>query len=269
MSQQDTLYQWTDEIRNQMPRLSLPTVKTLAAFSFGIAKTKRRNLNLVAKSLPFVGIPSTIERRFQRFIANGKIGRADAFRMLSAWVAARVPKDEPLVLLVDETSLRDRLKAMVVAVAVQGRAAPVAWMCYRQEEWPMGLVEMIAALLGYVRDGVGVDRRAIAVADRGIGNSPNLLAAIENLGMRYLMRVTKKVRVMMENGAVAPFDEVRETLGKSWRIKGKAFKKAGWVEALGGALMGLRPRRAAAFGGELPGIGRAVLWDSHVDRADV
>ena len=241
MSQQDALCHWTDEIRKRMPRLSLPAVKTLAALSFGVAKTKRCNLNLAAKSLPFVGIPSTIERRFQRFIANDKIDRADACRMMSAWVAGCLPEDEPIMLLVDETSLRDRLKAMVVAVAIQGRAAPVAWICYRQEKWPMRQVEMIAELLGYVRDGMGEGRTAMVVADRGIGNSPALLSAIENLGMFYLMRVTKRVRVKMENGAVAPFDEVSETLGRSWRIKGRAFKKAGWIECWAERCVGLRP----------------------------
>ena len=45
---------------------------------------------------------------------------------MAKWVIGNLPEDEPVVLLVDETSLKDRLKAMVVAVAFEGRSIPVA-----------------------------------------------------------------------------------------------------------------------------------------------
>ena len=48
--------------------------------------------------------------------------------------------------------------------------------------------------------------------------------------MFYLMRVTKKARVMMEGGEVAPFDELSDAPGKSWRRRSRAFKKLGWIE---------------------------------------
>ena len=48
--------------------------------------------------------------------------------------------------------------------------------------------------------------------------------------MFCLMRVTKKVRVIMEDGEVAPFDELSEAPGMSWRRKARAFKKSGWIE---------------------------------------
>ena len=61
--------------------------------------------------------------------------------------------------------------------------------------------------------------------------------------MFYLTRVTKKVRVMMEDSEVAPFDELLDdALGMSWHRR--AFKKSGRIEALGGALIGPRPRGA-------------------------
>ena len=48
--------------------------------------------------------------------------------------------------------------------------------------------------------------------------------------MFYLMRVTKKVRVMMEDGEVAPFDELSDAPGMSWRRRARAFKKSGRIE---------------------------------------
>ena len=77
-------------------------------------------------------------------------------------------------------------------------------------------------MLGWVRDAMdamGDDRKAIVVADRGIRNSPKLLRETAGLGMFYLTRVTKKVRVMMEDGEVSPFDGLSDAPGPSWRRK--------------------------------------------------
>ena len=71
------------------------------------------------------------------------------------------------------------------------------------------------------------------MADRGIGTSPNLLKAIEGLGMRCMMRVSKIVRVIMDDETVFPFKSLTVEPGMSWRAK--AFKNAGWVGRLGGA----------------------------------
>ena len=233
VSQQSVLYQWTEEIRKNMPNLSKPQAKVLAAFSVGIAKEEGCGLSAAAKKLPFVGNPATVERRIQRFIANDGIDHAESCRAMARWVIGSLPENRPVVILVDETSQKDRLKAMVAAVAFEGRSLPVAWWVYPNEKWPMGMVELIAEMLGWIRDAMdelGGGRKAIVVADRGIGNSPSLLREIESLGMFYLMRVTKKVRVMMEDGEVSPFDEMPNAPGKPWRRRAKAFKKSGWIE---------------------------------------
>ena len=81
----------------------------------------------------------------------------------------------------------------------------------------MRLAELITEMLGGVRGALGDDRKAIVTADRGIGNSPSLLREIAGLGMFCPMRVTKKVRAMMEDGEVSPFDEPSDAPGTSWR----------------------------------------------------
>ena len=60
-------------------------------------------------------------------------------------------------------------------------------------------------------------------------------AEIEGLDMRRMMRVSKIVRVIMEDEAAFPFKSLTVEPGKSWRKKAKAFKNAGWSERLGGA----------------------------------
>ena len=232
MSQPKALYHWTEQIKRAFPNLSKPQARTLAAFSFGVATAQSCALNAVARALPFLGIPDTVETKLRRFISNSLIDAAKCFENLAGLVIGNLPKKDPVIILVDETSLRDKLKAMVVAVAYEGRAVPVAAWLYRQTEWPMGQVELIAEMLKWVRDGAGGGRDLIVMADRGIGNSPNLLKAIEGLGMHYLMRVSKGVRVMMDDKDIFPFRSLTVEPGKSWRRKAKAFRKAGWVECV-------------------------------------
>ena len=175
MSQQSVLRQWNEEIRKRMTHLSKPQSKALAAFSVGIGKEEGCGLSAADKKLSFAENPAAVERGIQRFIASDGIDHAESCRVAARRVIGSLPEDKPVVLLVDETSLKDRLKAMVVAVAFEGRAIPVAWRRCPNEDWPMGLVDLIAKTLGWVRDAMdslGCGRKAIVMADGGIGNSP-------------------------------------------------------------------------------------------------
>ena len=110
-----------------MPYLSKPQTKALAAFSVGIVKEEECGINAAAKKLPFAENPAAVERGIQRFIASDKIDNAESRRAMAKRVIGSLPEDKPVVLLVDETGLNDRLKAMVEAVAFDGRSIPVAW----------------------------------------------------------------------------------------------------------------------------------------------
>ena len=55
---------------------------------------------------------------------------------MAKWALESLPEDKPVVLMVDETGLKDRLKAMVAAVAFEGRALPVAWRRCPSERRP-------------------------------------------------------------------------------------------------------------------------------------
>ena len=54
--------------------------------------------------------------------------------------------------------------------------------------------------------------------------------AIEWLGKRCMMRVSKIVRVMMDDETVFPFKHLTAEPGRSWRKKAEALKNAGRVE---------------------------------------
>ena len=232
MSQQKALYHWFEAVAKCMDNFSLPQARMLAAFSFGLGLSGRCTLSVVARSLSSLGKPDTVERRLQRFISNPRIKLADCCRKLSWWVLSSLPAGKPLLLmlLVEETSLQDHLKVMVVSVAYRGKAIPLAWWCYRQDQWPLGQVDLILTLLGWVAQGVPPGRSVIVEADRGIGNSPKLLGAIEDLGWYYLVRVSKGVRVKLADGVQAPIGSLISQEGDSWEGEVAAFKKAGWIK---------------------------------------
>ena len=126
-----------------MPHMTNPQAKVLSSFSFGVATIRRCTLSVVAEALPALGKPDTVERRLQRFLANPKIDWAQCCKALASWVIGSLRGDGLIVLLVDETSLNERLKVMAVSFAYRGRAIPLAWWCYTQEQWPMRQVELI------------------------------------------------------------------------------------------------------------------------------
>ena len=127
MSQQTVLRLWNEEIRKRMTHLSKPQSKALAAFSVRIAKEEGCGLSAADKKLSFAENPAAVERGIQRFIASDGIDHAESCRAAAKWVIGSLPEDKPDVLVVNETGLKDRLKAMVAAVAFAGRAIPVAW----------------------------------------------------------------------------------------------------------------------------------------------
>ncbi len=227
MSQQGTVYQWTEAIGERMSCLSKPQAKVVGAFSWGVARARRCTLRLVAEALPGWGTPDTVERRLQRLLANPRLDWQASATALATWVLKRWATQPVIVLLVDETSLQAHLKAMVVSVAYRGRALPVAWWCYRQEAWPMGQVELIMTLLDQIAPALPADRPVLVQADRGIGTSPALLDAIEARGWYFLVRVQRRVHVQVDGREVEVSALVPKP-GTSWAGPLQVFKKAGW-----------------------------------------
>ena len=214
MSQRGAFYQWFQELVQHMPHLSKPQAQVLAAFSFGLGLARRCTLSVVAESLAFLGKPDTVERRLQRFLSNERISWQEGAQALAPWVLNSLSSSNLVVLLVDETSLQDKMKVMAVSLAYRGRAIPLAWWCYHQESWPMGQVELITTLLQWVAPGIPSGAVVLVQADRGIGTSPDFLRVVDSLGWYYLVRVQRDVRLVLEDGREVPYHDLVPKKGK-------------------------------------------------------
>ena len=228
MSQQQALYQWMKVVVHQMKPLRKSQAVGLAAFSWGVALARRCTLRGVAEALPSLGKPDTVERRVQRWVANARLDWQVGARALARWVLGRMAGREVVVLLVDETSLQEHLKVMVVSLAYRGRALPLAWWSYRQSEWPMGQVGLITTLLDLIAPSLPASCRVLVQADRGIGTSPELLAAIAARGGYFLVRVQGQVRVRVA-GQEQPLATLVTKPGQRWSSEVEAFKGVGWL----------------------------------------
>jgi hypothetical protein len=230
MNQHQILYQWCKEIARNFHNLSKPQGFVLTAFSLGMALAKSCNIRAVAEELYALGKPDTVERRLQYFLSNKKFCWKQSCQDLASWVISSLMSNDLIVLLVDETSLKDKMKVMAVSLAYRKRAIPLAWWCYPNDEWPMGQVELIKTLFNWISHAIPKGARVLVEADRGIGCSPNLLKAIQAMGWYYLVRVTGNVHLILQDGKEVCFSSLVPSIGQSWSAEVYAFKKAGWLK---------------------------------------
>ena len=227
MSQPAVLCRWRETISSRFVHLSKPQALVLALYSLGLALARRCALAASAEALAQWGKPDTIERRLQRFLSNPRVDWAKSSQALAAWVL-ELFSGTLVVLLVDETSLQDKLRVMSVCLAYRGRAIPLAWWCYRPHHWPKRQVALIGELLQRVAEVMPSGKTVLVQADRGIGCSPGLLRRIEALGWWYLVRVQGGVRLRLADGRCLAFRQLLPTAGGTWAGAVEAFQRAGW-----------------------------------------
>lgn len=226
MSQRE-LYQWSEEIRKHLP-LKKWQALGLALFSIGIVLAERCTLSKVAEKLVWRGKADSVERQFQRLLANPRLKVEALFGRWTGWIVSKLASDE-LTLLVDETKLGKHLGVMMVGLAYRSCCIPLAWRCYHFDAYPVeGQVGLIQTLLRQVKAGLSPQHQVKVEVDRGIGTSPLLVKAIQALGFDFLFRVQGTTRFKSEQGKEYPLKHLVK-MGEHWTGSGYVFKKHGWL----------------------------------------
>ncbi len=229
MSLQDEVYHWQEMLQENMPALSRPQLKVLARFSVGMIMAGHCCLERVAQAQGEGERGPSQVRRLQRFLANRRLDLAQACGALSQWVLGALGRGGAVVLLVDETSLSDKLRVMVVALVYRGRAIPLAWKCYLEKEGREPQVGVISQLLDVVETAVPPGARVLVQGDRCIGTSPTLIKDIEQRQWYFLMRVQRQVRVCLGEGEPVEIGKLVTKRGGRFEKEVHAFKGAGWL----------------------------------------
>lgn len=219
------LYQWREEIATHCPSLNSWQLENVALFSQGVMKAQSSQQQAIARQVVCGERVDSAARRLRRFIANEQFPLQAFFSHLSHWIIEALPY-EKVYLLVDETKLGDRIGALVVGVAWEGRCIPLAWRCYKansQAGYPEeGQVKIIEDLLRCIQQGISSECEVVVLADRGIGSSSALCQAVADLGWHYLFRVNNHITIETPDGRVRIADMVKE--GGGWTGKGQIFK---------------------------------------------
>lgn len=231
------LYQWREDIASHLSCLNSWQVETVSLFSQGVIRAESCQQEQIARQVVCGERVESAARRLRRHLDNRRFPLEAFFGEWTAWVVRGMP-GERVYLLVDETKLGDRLAAMIVGVAWEGRCIPLAWRCYRANDAtqypPEGQVKLIEGLLRHIQRGLDGTRSVTVLADRGIGTSPELCRAVERLGWSYLFRVTCQSKLCTPEGEFTIADMVSE--GQSWAMTGQVFKQRGRLPAHARAL---------------------------------
>ena len=229
MSQVQQVYQWQEEIREHLP-LSKWQAMGLALLSLGIVWSEHSWVSKVAEHLGKFGLADSMERRLQRWLSNPRIGTRGCAQAWSAWVLSSLVERSQVILLVDLTSLSNRMDVMMIGLAYRERCIPLVWRCMvGHQTWPKGQVELIGEMLRGLMMCLPADCRVILQADRGIGNSSDLVKAVSALGCHYLFRVSDTVRVHFGDPAVVLSLGDLIARRRAWSGVGYVFKNGGWI----------------------------------------
>lgn len=225
------LYQWVKKRSKKWTGVSRHFRENVVVFSRGVVRAQSSQIRKIAGCVE--GKSDSQRRRLQRFLGE----QTPLERFFPVWTKSVVQalKTRQVVLVVDETKLRDQFGVMVVGVVFEQRCIPLAWRVYRannRQAYPAeGQAEMILTLLKHVRAGLPPHRTVRVLADRGIGTSPTLMRGIEALGWTFLFRVTKQSKIVFKDGTDVTFYEQVTRPGQSYHASGEVFKKRGRISA--------------------------------------
>jgi Transposase DDE domain len=224
------VHAWRRTVAAQLlPQLHGHQAKALADLSFGVAVSGQCQSGHLALAVPGPARPASTQRRCERFLANDRLRPRLALwrlarRLCAPWAGRR------LRLLLDETPKGNALRVLKLSVAYRKRAVPLLAVCYRPDEPPLPLPELIPFLLR--RAAACLPRGAVVtlLADRGLA-WPVILDTCVALGWHYLLRLQGSTRVVLPDGREVTARQLAGRIGGRWLGPARLFKKAGWRAA--------------------------------------
>jgi hypothetical protein len=224
-----TFYTWLRMVAGVFPVLGAHQLRGLALLSFGVVVARHCGLRRLAEGVA-PGHSENMVRRLQRWLSNPRLPWQQLTRSWVQWVLQTLGTSS--LLLVDETRLSNHLSVMMVGVAYRGACIPLVWRSYLSSSYPAeGQVALIQQLLSTVVAQLAQPADWYVLADRGIGTSPDLVRALNALGLGYALRVQRTTRFRTRKGKELALGTLVNAPGQAWRGYGMVFKKAGWLPA--------------------------------------
>lgn len=193
------LKEWMQIVSSRFSHLSLPQVRGLASWSFGIALSQSSSLSRVAYAIsqlndePYNTARQRLKEWYQEAAAKSGKQRqslevSGCFLPLLGWVMALMPaQTHRIALAMDASNIRQRFTVLSISVLYEGCAIPVAWKVVAggaKGSWK----PYWQALFEQLKQGIADSWQVIVCADRGL-YADWLYHSIVTLGWHPFLRI--------------------------------------------------------------------------------
>ena len=186
-------------VTDLLPAWCKPHRRVLALGVAGLLAKRRLTLTTVAR-----GLPSTCRiihrvKRLWRFVNNPAVDPRTVTTALVAHALALRPTGW-LPVILDDTSLKDRLTLLGAAIPYHGRALPLALYSFAPQLLPHSLWRLREGLLALILAALPADTRPrlLLVADRGFAAS-HFFCRLIRTRINFVIRVPRKVLLHMHH----------------------------------------------------------------------
>lgn len=261
------------QVDRSCPALAPAAAERLALLVTGVVAARSCVLAAVAAELDALALTAavwaeSIERRLRRALDDRRLTAESCYApLLARAVDWRGAADEAgrIVLIADESSLRDRVHLFRLSLPYRGGSLPVAWAVWEQNApLPPGAYwAHVDAALAAAAAALPAGATVVVLADRAYA-VPAFLDRVAARGWHWAVRMPTggSHRFRPERGAEAGVAELAAARlgrpGARWRARGHLFKDAGW-----------RPARLVGVWGAGAGEPLVVATDLPADWAVV
>jgi hypothetical protein len=159
---------WQREFLQWLPDECDSRMMNLIWLMYGILKSGKVQLNLVARHIPLRAKKLSIVKRLERFLNNSAVRVRAWYEPVARRLLLSASQGGEVRLVVDGSRIAFGYQLLMVAVCYQGRAQPIAWswVAHRQGH---SRTRLQLALLHYVRQMLPTKVKVLLVGDSEFG----------------------------------------------------------------------------------------------------
>jgi hypothetical protein len=228
----------------------------LTLLALGIIQASNAAPAKIAEAGEFLSGGSTTaesaERRLRRIVRDERLQARTCLHPLARRILSRGGMDR-LVLILDPSLQEDRVVLVRLNVWYRGRSLPLVWTTWPANRPLEGerFWERIAALLAEAQPLLPEGVAVVVLADRAFG-TPAFTDLVAQHGWHWIVRVQGQTRCRDRCGREQSVVSLVARKGQRCKLRGQAFKKAGWREASLVAYWGPRHRAPLCLVSDLP-----------------
>jgi hypothetical protein len=234
MSNSQRLYHTvTRAILSQCPIPRISQTRNLAWFIVGVVLAAHCQLTRIAPHLPWDGNRDSIVQRLQRVLMNQRLAVRTLYGPTVGSVLHWLNRGQPIVLVIDRTTLKDELNILFIGVAFRGRVLPLVWKVqHKQGSFQLRYVQ---AALRFIADWAPASAAIWVVGDREFQDVLLQTFVRDTLHWHFVQRVDQNLWIAPRGRRAFKLNTSGLRPGQ-FRSFGRVCitrQRFGWVELIG------------------------------------